>query len=77
MDILHVFTPNTSMAHVSLAKMYVSSCILPTTSGRIALGSTAPYNASLVSIANVNPPLICRKLSFNASSKVGAFTSAY
>ena len=60
------------MAHVSLAKMYVPSCILPTTRGRIAFGSTAPYKASLVNIAKVNPPLICRKLSFSASSNVGA-----
>ncbi|SCT52802.1 Uncharacterised protein [Staphylococcus aureus] len=52
--------------------MYVPSFILPTTSGLIAFGSTAPYNASLVKIANVKPPLTFRKLSFNASSKVGA-----
>ena len=50
--------PNTSIAHVSLAKMYAPFSVLPTTSGRIALGSTAPYNASFVSIAKVKPPLI-------------------
>jgi glutamine phosphoribosylpyrophosphate amidotransferase len=46
----------------------VLSCILPTTKGLIALGSTAPYNASLVNTATLRQNLEKHGAIFHSSS---------